>query len=138
MKNAGDRAIVVGAGMAGLVAARVLSDFFAEVVVFERDSLVDEAEPRRGVPQGRQFHALLPGGMAVLTQLFESYAKDLESMGAVAVTMGFDMLQERASLVMPRRDFGLNTFSASRAVLELCLRRRVQALPNVSLEHGKV
>lgn len=138
MKNAGERAIVVGAGVAGLVAARVLSEFFAEVVVLERDPLVDEAEPRRGVPQGRQFHALLPGGMAVLTQLFEGYAKDLEGMGAVAVAMGFDILLERPNLVMPRRDFGLNTFSATRPVIELCLRRRVQALPNVSIEHGKV
>jgi 2-polyprenyl-6-methoxyphenol hydroxylase-like FAD-dependent oxidoreductase len=76
--------------------------------------------------------------MAVLTQLFEGYAKDLEGMGAVAIAMGFDVIQERPNLVMPRRDFGLNTFSASRAVLELSLRRRVQALPNVSLEHGRV
>ncbi len=137
MKSTRERAIVVGAGMAGLVAARVLSEFFESVLVLERDRLSDEAEPRRGVPQGRHFHALLPGGMAVLAELFDGYAKDMERMGAVSVALGFDIVQERPNLAMPRRNFGLNTCSASRAALELGVRRRVQALSNVRIEHDR-
>ncbi len=46
--------------MAGLVAARVLADHFDEVTVVERDTIADElTEPRKGVPQGKQLHALL-------------------------------------------------------------------------------
>ena len=33
----GDHALVIGAGMAGLLAARVLSDAFSRVTVLERD-----------------------------------------------------------------------------------------------------
>jgi hypothetical protein len=39
--------------MAGLLAARVLSDFYEAVTLVERDRLPDGAEQRRGVPQGR-------------------------------------------------------------------------------------
>ena len=35
----GRQAVVVGAGMGGLPAARVLADFFEHVVVLERDTL---------------------------------------------------------------------------------------------------
>jgi len=55
----GQRAVVCGAGMGGLLAARVLSDFYDAVTVVERDKLTDAIEQRRGVPQGRHFH--VPG-----------------------------------------------------------------------------
>ena len=45
----GGRAVVLGASVAGLVAARVLADGFEEVTVADRDSLVDEPTPRPGV-----------------------------------------------------------------------------------------
>ena len=40
---AGKRAVVVGAGIAGLSAAGALADYFEHVVVLERDSLPLEA-----------------------------------------------------------------------------------------------
>ena len=52
----GGRAIVIGASIAGLAAARVLSDHFREVILIERDELDTSKEPRRGVPQGRHTH----------------------------------------------------------------------------------
>jgi len=58
-------AIVIGGSMAGLLAARVLSDHFERVTIIERDQLIDDAEPRKGVPQGRHVHALLAGGTAI-------------------------------------------------------------------------
>jgi flavin-dependent dehydrogenase len=51
-----DRAIVIGGSMAGLLAARVLSDHYREVMLIERDSLPPGAQQRRGVPQGRHTH----------------------------------------------------------------------------------
>lgn len=41
------RAIVLGAGMAGLAAARVLSDSFSEVILLERDSIDLKQQVRR-------------------------------------------------------------------------------------------
>ena len=47
----GERAVVLGASMGGLLAARVLADFYETVTVVERDALPDEPANRRGVPQ---------------------------------------------------------------------------------------
>ncbi|WP_329277252.1 hypothetical protein [Streptomyces sp. NBC_01451] len=44
------RAIVIGASLAGLLAARALHETFEEVVVLDRDTLPERPEPRRGVP----------------------------------------------------------------------------------------
>jgi len=52
----GERAVVLGASMGGLLAARVLADFFESVTVVERDVLPDDPANRRGVPQGRPGH----------------------------------------------------------------------------------
>ena len=37
----GQQAIVIGGSIAGLMAARVLSDFFEQVTVLERDAIAD-------------------------------------------------------------------------------------------------
>ena len=65
-----EQAVVLGASMAGLLAARVLSDHFAAVTLVERDRLPEGFEDRRGVPQGRHVHGLLASGQAILRQLF--------------------------------------------------------------------
>ena len=53
MSESRDRAVVLGASMGGLLAARVLADFYRNVTVVERDCLPDEPANRRGVPQGK-------------------------------------------------------------------------------------
>ena len=58
-----DQAIVLGASMAGMLAARVLSDRFKRVVIIERDVLPSAGEHRRGVPHGKHIHALHPRGL---------------------------------------------------------------------------
>ncbi len=60
------RAVVIGGGMAGLLAARVLSDHFAQVTLIERDRLTGDVEPRKGVPQGRHVHSLLARGAIIM------------------------------------------------------------------------
>ena len=80
----GERAIVVGGGMAGLSAARVLSDRFSQVVLLDRDELPDDANPRPGVPQGKHPHGLLLGGLKALEHLFPGFGDELRQAGAVA------------------------------------------------------
>ena len=63
----GKRALILGGSLAGLLAARVLSRHFDKVLIVERDSIIGDAQsrqssPRKGVPQGRHAHALLPCG----------------------------------------------------------------------------
>ncbi len=74
------RAAVLGSGVAGLFAARVLADHFEEVVLLERDDVPDTPGPRGGVPQGNHFHALLPAGLAVADELFPGFSDDLAAL----------------------------------------------------------
>jgi phytoene dehydrogenase-like protein len=66
----GDHAIVIGAGIAGLLAAGVLARHFGAVSVLEKDALPVAPVARRGVPQGAHAHVLLQGGQDALETLF--------------------------------------------------------------------
>jgi flavin-dependent dehydrogenase len=46
-RQIGDRAVVLGASMAGLLAARVLADVYAQVTVIDRDELPETPMHRR-------------------------------------------------------------------------------------------
>ncbi|MGH7746690.1 MAG: FAD-dependent oxidoreductase, partial [Candidatus Dormibacteria bacterium] len=133
------RAVVVGSGMAGLFSARVLADCFHEVVVIDRDDIPATPGTRRGVPQGKHFHALLPGGLTIGSDLFPGFTDDLEAAGAVRCVGGQDFFVYRPE----GKSYDLTTYRPeprpsgviyfmSRGLLEDCVRRRVAALPNVS------
>jgi 2-polyprenyl-6-methoxyphenol hydroxylase-like FAD-dependent oxidoreductase len=80
----GSHAVVIGGSMAGLLAARVLSDRFERVTMVERDRFPDGTENRKGVPQARHAHALLPRGFMIMARLFPGIAEELVSDGAIA------------------------------------------------------
>jgi 2-polyprenyl-6-methoxyphenol hydroxylase-like FAD-dependent oxidoreductase len=136
----GERAIVVGGGIAGLSAARVLSDRFHQVVILDRDELPNNATPRPGVPQGKHAHGLLAGGLKALEQLFPGFVNELSQAGAVPVDRGFDVLYElagqdpwpRIKLDEPNYCF----LTLTRPLLELTLRNQVARLTNVNVRGG--
>jgi 2-polyprenyl-6-methoxyphenol hydroxylase-like FAD-dependent oxidoreductase len=117
--------------MAGLLAARVLADAYAEVVVVERDQLSDAATHRRGVPQSRHVHGLLARGQQALEDLFPGLTAELVKAGAPAG----DMLQNVRVYLSGHRlrpgQSGLLALHASRPLLEAAVRVRVRALPSV-------
>ena len=69
-----EHALVIGGSVAGLCAARALSDFFEKVTVLERDAYPKDAADRPGVPHGRLFHWLLRRGLFELEVLFQPAA----------------------------------------------------------------
>src|SRR5947209_14984226 len=75
--------IVIGGSMAGLVAARVASDYFREVIVLDRDHFPPGSEHRRGVPQSRHTHGLLSSGCQMLESFFPGLCSELEEGGAL-------------------------------------------------------
>jgi 2-polyprenyl-6-methoxyphenol hydroxylase-like FAD-dependent oxidoreductase len=77
-----ERAVVLGASMAGLLAARVLADFFENVLVVERDVLPSGVANRKGVPQGRHVHLLWGRGSSIIEELFPGFVDGLVSAGA--------------------------------------------------------
>jgi len=117
----GEQAVVIGAGIGGLTAAAVLSEFFPRVIVLERDDLPSQAAPRAGVPQGK--HALLAGGHEALKDLFPGFADDLAAAGAVPVNAGLDVrIEQPGNDPFPQRDLGLTTYAMSRPLLEHVVR----------------
>lgn len=136
------RAVVVGSGMAGLFAARVVADYFDQVVLVDRDGIPDRPSTRRGVPQGKHFHALLPGGLNIARQLFPGFDGDLDAVGALSCVAGQDFYFFRPEgksyalgAYQPEpRPMGILHFM-TRGLLEHCVRRRVEALPNVETSY---
>jgi 2-polyprenyl-6-methoxyphenol hydroxylase-like FAD-dependent oxidoreductase len=135
MRKLGDHAVVLGASLAGLLAARVLSDAYQRITVVERDPLSDVAGNRRGVPQGRHAHMLLPGGAQILGELFPGLLDDLAAGGAPVIR---DLGELRFSpgghrLCLKGQHPGLVAYQASRPFLEGHVRARVRALPTVEV-----
>lgn len=125
-------AVVIGASMAGLAAARVLSDVVDRVVVLERDRLPDEASTRRGVPQGRHAHVLLAAGQDLLEGWFPGLVDELCEAGAIPVESA-DLVWHQGGGHRVRADFGHRLVSMTRPLLEGTVRRRLLQLPNVSI-----
>ncbi len=131
--SATDRAVVIGASMAGLLAARVLSESFARVTVLDRDSLPATAAPRRGVPQDRHTHGLLARGREILEELFPGLTADLLARGVASGDMQseFRWYNDGRKLLAARS--GLTALGSSRPLLESYVRARVGALPGVEI-----
>jgi 2-polyprenyl-6-methoxyphenol hydroxylase-like FAD-dependent oxidoreductase len=130
----GKRAVVVGAGIGGLAAAKALSGHFDTVTVLDRDTLPDQPEPRSGTPQARHGHGLLAAGQACLAELFPDFTQRLEDAGAVRARAGLDIWWERPGFdPFPLRDLGFDSFCMSRSLLEFVVRQCREHQPNVAL-----
>ncbi|MFI5908118.1 FAD-dependent oxidoreductase [Dactylosporangium sp. NPDC051541] len=129
-------AIVLGASIAGLTAAAALHDICDRVTVFDRDTLPDGPGHRRGVPQSEHAHGLLARGRAVIEELFPGIVTELAAAGAVPLDIQRDFLWVFGDRAVPRVESGLAGLSLSRPLLESALRRRVAALPGVTIIDG--
>lgn len=130
------RAAVIGASMAGLLAARVLAEHYAEVVLLERDELPAAAAPRKGTPHAVMAHGLLARGAEVLDELFPGFTDALVAGGAVRGDLQGNVAFEAAHHRMATATCGKRGIAVSRLAIEAELRRRVRALPNVRFVTG--
>jgi len=102
--------------------------------VLERDTLPLDESHRIGTPQSRHVHALLGGGQRALCDLFPGFEDDLASAGAVPLRVGLDIRFETPDFdPFPVRDLGLVTYSMSRPLIELTVRRRVVQHANITI-----
>ncbi|UOQ48862.1 FAD-binding protein [Gracilibacillus caseinilyticus] len=120
---------MIGAGIAGLLTARVLSDYYEEVMIIEKDELPQKASNRKGTPQDFHPHRVLPRGDIIMNRFFPDYMEDLFDLGAhnaqndkVVNFSPFGTLE----LVINQR-----SVASSRPLLEFAIHQRVQQLPNV-------
>lgn len=132
-ERSGTSAIVIGAGIAGLVTARVLADHVDQVTILERDRLPGAPAVRRGVPQGRHAHLLLAAGQRLLDGWFPGMSGELRAEGAIPLDAG-DIVWHQAGGYRARSGLGFLSLSMSRPLLEEAIRRRLlRQRPNVSV-----
>ncbi|MCW5609916.1 MAG: monooxygenase [Rubrivivax sp.] len=130
------RAAVIGASIAGLLAARILAERFDEVVLLERDPLPEGAAPRKGTPQAVQPHGLLARGRQVLDALFPGFSESLVAQGALYGDAGGEVAVDANGQRLARATLGVDALACSRLAIEAEIRRRVRALPNVRVLDG--
>lgn len=142
MVGARGRAVVLGASIAGMLAARVLADFYESVTVVERDVLPDGPQQRRGVPQGRHIHGLLSSGSDALDILFPGLLNEIVADGAVTFNFadpslawvrfgGHDLYRGGRAMT------SINSYSCTRPFLEAHIRGRLRSCANVSILDGR-
>ncbi|WP_447600639.1 FAD-dependent oxidoreductase [Nitrospira sp. Nam80] len=136
MNNRYSTAIVLGASISGLLAARALSGHFTRVIVVDRDRLPDGAEARPGVPQSAHAHGLLASGYRVMDRYFPGMMEELNRLGAPFSDVTGNFLWFQYGHWKLRFDCGLRGITVSRPGLESAIRRRVKLLPNVIFLEG--
>ncbi|MDG6105189.1 FAD-dependent monooxygenase [Dactylosporangium aurantiacum] len=135
MSRATTSAVVLGASIAGLLAARALSETFDTVTVLDRDDLTGSGA-RKGVPQGRHAHMLFARGREILEELFPGLTDELVAAGALTVDIHAGFAWHNGPAPMARAASDLVVLAVSRPALEDYLRARVGKLPNVRLRGG--
>ncbi|MCX5205769.1 FAD-dependent monooxygenase [Streptomyces sp. NBC_00237] len=129
-------AVVIGAGIAGLLAARVLADAFTHVTVIERDRLDPVPAPRKGVPQGRYPHAMQARGLEALEQLLPGLRHELTAAGAPPIDFCHDSRVYFPHGAPQPMASDIRIQPVSRPLLETAMRGRTLRLPGIHLRDG--
>ncbi|MDX3656634.1 FAD-dependent monooxygenase [Streptomyces sp. ID05-26A] len=115
-------AVVLGGGLAGMLAASVLVKHVDEVTVVERDKLPDGPSPRSGVPQARHAHLLMSGGARAIETLLPGTLDALVAAGAHRVGVPNDLVSLSAQGWVPRFPEMQFIVSCSRSLLDWVVR----------------
>src|SRR5438093_332380 len=138
-------AVVLGGGLAGLAAARLLRRHFPRVVVLERDRRPETASPedafaaweRRGVPQFRHSHAFLARLRVVLLAHLPDVLDRLRAAGVRE--FGLDEVTPPGVTLTPRADDeDVVLLACRRSTFEWALRASVAGRPGIELGEGVV
>ncbi|MBW4450023.1 MAG: 2-polyprenyl-6-methoxyphenol hydroxylase-like oxidoreductase [Spirirestis rafaelensis WJT71-NPBG6] len=129
--NTGRHAVVIGGSMAGLLTARVLTDYFEQVSIIDRDTFPEVPEPRKGVPQSYHAHALHEKGQEIINRLFPGILDELRAGGASSAygVMPTAVVTPTGKLPLVKQDG--ESLGFSRLLLEWQLRRRLVAQAGV-------
>jgi len=143
-KILGQRALVAGGSIAGLLTGRVLSEYFDQVVVLDQDNIEDRPVVHKSVPQGHHLHVLLHGGLRAVSSLYPSFTEDLRRLGATRIAAGRDAVwylpdgkaYNPTGSVRTPIESDLEAYCASRGLLEFVIRHHTTATSNIRIEYG--
>ena len=126
-------AVVLGGSLTGLLTAKVLSQYYPQVTIIEKDAVHREPESRKGQPQTRHLHGLLPAGLQVMTRYFPGLLDELISYRVKVFDFAKSMNWFCYRGFRKSFSMGIEVATVSRPLLEHIIRERVLALPNVHL-----
>ncbi len=129
-------AVVVGGSLAGMLAARVLSDHFDGVTLLERDRFTETPAARKGLPQGRHVHVLLERGRGAMERFLPGLTGELVRAGAEPLDWTRDVAWMSPYGWYVRLPGKLMLLASTRDLIDWGVRGRVAALPNVHIHHG--
>ncbi|AZZ35588.1 hypothetical protein CIK05_01830 [Bdellovibrio sp. qaytius] len=133
-----NKAVVIGGGIAGLAAARVLADHFSSVVVCDKDPHIGSAQVRVGAPQGSHLHVLLKNGQSVLQELMPEVFDKVSTSQCPTIDWAQDTVWENKFGRFPRYASDEKTFAFSRGLLESEVFKSVSQYKNISFKYGQV
>lgn len=131
-----EHAIVIGGSIAGLTAARVLSNHFAHVTVIERDEMPDGNTFRKGTPQGRHAHIILQRGQMILEQLFPGLRAELLAAGAERMSVGTDLAFRLPTGWLPSFSSEMEIIGASRRLLDYAVYQRLAKETTITIRQN--
>lgn len=129
----GRRAVVLGAGIAGLTAAGVLARHFEQVTVIERDRRGAEPSVRPHAPQGAHLHVLLAGGLLTLSRLIPELPGWLDDLGLHEGDLTHHVRMAYRGKWMPQIRSGIPIRPCTRPVVEHLLSRDVARRNNITI-----
>jgi 2-polyprenyl-6-methoxyphenol hydroxylase-like FAD-dependent oxidoreductase len=129
----GKHAVVIGGSIGGLLAGRVLTDYFDKVTIVERDTIGDSVESRKGAPQGNHVHTIYGGGANVIERWLPGLFQTMVSEGATEIDFSKGLVWYHQGVWKMRTDTGLMSFWQSRPFLEAHIRRRVKETPGLEI-----
>ena len=135
VKCLGNRAIVIGGSIAGLLTARVLSDYFDRVIILDRDELPATPKARIGVPQSVQPHVLFTKGYRILAEFFPGIEEKLEVNGALSIDWAreFKHFADEHWGIKAEAASDIVSVTCSRYLLEWTIRQELLKLPNIEI-----
>ncbi|MFJ9467554.1 NAD(P)/FAD-dependent oxidoreductase [Streptomyces caniferus] len=123
--NGGHTAVVIGGGLAGMLAVTALVGRVGTITVVERDRYPEGRTFRKGVPQARHLHILLSGGLRALEELLPGTVAALGEAGARSLYLPRDLLTRTPTGWQRRFDERRHlTLSVTRPVLDTVVRER--------------
>jgi 2-polyprenyl-6-methoxyphenol hydroxylase-like FAD-dependent oxidoreductase len=133
-------AIIIGGGIAGLLAARVTANHFEKVTLIERDHYPDQPIFRAGAPQGRQLHFLPLRGQRTLEALFPGLGAKLLAQGAIERAYGaegngasiFYYYDGRCPQIPPI----WHGWNCSRSLIEWQIRKEIETYSHIQIMEG--
>jgi 2-polyprenyl-6-methoxyphenol hydroxylase-like FAD-dependent oxidoreductase len=130
------RAIVVGAGAAGLYCAASLSSLYEFVVLVEKDLEIPGPLPRKGVAQGAHLHNILAAGLWLLEQTYTGVTEDLIAHGGAPMAIGINQHIYDSEQWLPSRNLGIDVVALSRPLLDHILYKKTIQYPNIEYLKG--